>query len=191
MRDSEISGTASPSGGQDPRRPLAPRVLGAAAALLLLTLATDDTRLRRERENLRSRAAELAGRLQSAETELAMRGRRALVLESDDVSMLALRGRDSQPGARGFVCWSEKARHGILVAGRLALLPADRQYQLWVFHGGHAGDAGVFDVDASGHALFETKDFEGARLESFAVTVEPRGGVEVPTGPTVMTGSPD
>jgi hypothetical protein len=97
-------------GGQ-PRRPWTIRVLGTAAVLLLLTLVADEARLRRERENLRSRSAELAGRLQSAETELARRAPRARVLESDDVRMLLLTGRDPQPGARGLVCWSPKARH--------------------------------------------------------------------------------
>jgi hypothetical protein len=181
---------APSSGGGDGRRPRAPRVLGVAAALLLLALTVDDSRLRRERENLRSRAADLAARLQAAETELALRDRRARVLENDDVRMLLLAGRGPQPDARGFVCWSEKARHGILITGRLAPLPPGRQYQLWVFRDGRPVDGGVFDVDADGHALFETKDFAESP-GSFAVTVEPRGGVQAPAGPTVLAGASD
>jgi hypothetical protein len=180
----------SPSGGKGARQPRTPWILGVAAILLLMTLVVDDTRLRRERENLRSRAADLAGRLQAAETELAVRNRRARVLESDDVRMLLLAGRGPQPDARGLVCWSERARHGILITGRLAPLPAGRQYQLWIFRGGLAVDGGVFDVDAGGHALFESKDFAD-RPEGFGVTVEPRGGVETPAGPTVLAGAAD
>jgi anti-sigma-K factor RskA len=70
-------------------------------------------------------------------------------------------------------------------------LPPDRQYQLWVFANGKPVDAGVFDADASGRALFESKDLAAiSTAENFAVTVESRGGVPQPTGPIVLLGSP-
>ena len=124
--------------GQDPRlaRPLpraggravprrAWRVLAAAAALFAVLVGLDDARLRRQREELRSQTSQLASRLQSAETELAQRVLRARVLESDDVQMLLLGGKDPQPQARARVFWSERARRGVLVADNLAA-PAAR-----------------------------------------------------------------
>jgi hypothetical protein len=175
-----------------PRRAPAPpwRVFAAAAALLLVAVVLDDARLRRDREELRSRSADLAGRLQSAETALAERTLRARVLESDDVQMLLLGGQGPQPGARGRVFWSAKARRGVLVAASLAPLPPDRQYELWVFQKGKPVNAGVFDADASGRALFESTAFPEAEAQNFAVTVEPRGGVPAPTGPIVLVGAP-
>ncbi|MBC8647039.1 MAG: anti-sigma factor [Thermoanaerobaculia bacterium] len=136
-------------------------------------------------------AAELASRLRSAEADLARRDLRTRVLESDDVRMLFLGGKDPQPGARGKVFWSDTARRGVIVAGNLQPLPADRQYQLWVFENGKPVDAGVFDVDAAGRALFESKDMSGiSGAENFAVTVEPRGGLPQPSGPIVLLGNP-
>jgi anti-sigma-K factor RskA len=175
-----------------PRRsaPVFWRVLAAAAALLLLLVGLDDARLRRQREELRSRSAELAGRLQSAETALAERTLRARVLESDDVQMLMLGGKDPQPSARGRVFWSPGAQRGVLVATNLAPLPPDRQYELWVFQKGKPINAGVFDVDEQGRALFESSRFPEPEAQNFAVTVEPRGGVPAPTGPIVLVGSP-
>ena len=175
------------------RRPGPMRIapwLAAAAALLLAFAVLDDARLRREREDLRSRSAQLAGRLQSAETELAQRALRARVLESDDVRMLELGGKEPQPKAQGRVFWSDRARRGVLVAGNLEPLPSDRQYELWVFQNGKPINAGVFDVDAQGRALFESTDFPEAAVQNFAVTVEPRGGVPAPTGPIVLVGAP-
>jgi anti-sigma-K factor RskA len=166
------------------------RVFAAAAALLLIAVVLDDARLRRQSEDLRSQAAELAGRLQSSETALAERVLRARVLESDDVQMMMLGGKDPQPGARGRVFWSPQARRGILVAGNLTALPSDRQYELWVFLKGKPVSAGVFDVDPSGRALFESTDFPEPDAQNFAVTVEPRGGVPAPTGPVVLVGAP-
>lgn len=165
-------------------------VLAAAAAVLAVVVLFDDARLRRQREELRSQTSQLATRLQSAETELAQRVLRARVLESDDVRMLVLGGKDPQPRARARVFWSERARRGVLVADNLAPLPADRQYELWVFVKGKPVNAGVFDVDAQGRALFESTDFPEPGVENFAVTIEPRGGVPAPTGPIVLVGSP-
>jgi len=188
------SGTPAPTPVRPPmpsrrRLGIAPW-LAAAAALLLVIIGLDDARLRREREDLRSRSAQLAGRLQSAETELAQRALRARVLESDDVRMLELGGKGPQPKAQGRVFWSDRARRGVLVAGNLAPLPNDRQYELWVFQNGKPINAGVFDADAQGRALFESKDFPEAAVQNFAVTVEPRGGMPAPTGPVVLVGSP-
>ncbi|MEP6993298.1 MAG: anti-sigma factor [Acidobacteriota bacterium] len=171
--------------------PMRPRVwaaLAAAAALFVVVVGLDDARLRRQREDLRSQSAQLAGRLQSVETELAQRALRARVLESDDVRMLVLGGKAPQPNAQGRVFWSARARRGVLVAGNLAPLPPDRQYELWVFLKGKPVNAGVFDADAQGRALFESHDFSEPQAQNFAVTIEPRGGVPAPTGPMVLIG---
>jgi anti-sigma-K factor RskA len=165
------------------------RVLAAAAALAAVIVAVDDARLRRDREDLRSQSAQLAGRLQTAETELAQRALRARVLESDDVRMLILGGQGPQPNAKGRVFWSARARRGVLVAGNLAPLPSDRQYELWVFQKGKPVAAGVFDADSEGRVAFESTDFPEAEAQNFAVTVEPRGGVPAPTGPIVLVGA--
>lgn len=176
---------------REPAPPAAPwRVLAAAAALLLVAVVVDDARLRREREELRSASADLAGRLQNAETALAERTLRARVLESEDVRMMVLGGTGPQPGARARVFWSPRARRGVLVAASLAPLPPDRQYELWVFLKGKPVNAGVFDADAAGRALFESTAFPEPEAENFAVTVEPRGGVPAPTGPVVLVGAP-
>jgi anti-sigma-K factor RskA len=163
----------------------------AAAAILFVIVALDDARLRRQREELRAENSELAARVEADRSELARRDLRARVMESDDVRVLFLGGQGPQPGARAKVFWSENAKRGILVAGNLEPLPPDRQYQLWVFQDGKPVDAGVFDPDPSGRAIFESKDLAAIRTaENFAVTIEPRGGVPQPTGPIVLVGTP-
>lgn len=190
LRD-EILASIGPSRPSARRSsPVAAWAFAAAAALLFAIVLYDDARLRREREELRSQNSALAGRLESSRTELSRRDLRARVLESDDVRMLFLGGQGPQPKARGRVFWSEGAKRGVLVAGNLAPLPPDRQYQLWVFVEGKPVDAGVFDADAEGRALFESKDLAAIRsAENFAVTVEPRGGLSQPSGPIVLLGA--
>ncbi len=189
-----ILASVDPSRSVFPARvgaPVAPWLLAAAAALLLLVVLLDDARVRREREEVQGRVAALESRVETAEKDAARRDLRARVLESEDVRILFLGGKDPQPQARARVFWSEKAKRGVLVAANLASLPPDRQYQLWVFDKGKPVDAGVFDVDPAGRALFESKDLPAiAAAENFAVTVEPRGGVPQPTGPIVLIGAP-
>jgi hypothetical protein len=165
--------------------------LAAAAALLFAFAAWDDARLRRQREDLRSQTAQLSAELATARQDVARRELRVKVLESDDVKVLFLGGKDPQPSARAKVFWSEKAKTGMLLAGNLAPLPPDKQYELWVFAEGKPVAAGVFDVDASGRALFESTSLPGvSAAQNFAVTIEPRGGVPQPTGPIVLVGTP-
>jgi anti-sigma-K factor RskA len=172
------------------RAPVAPWLFAVAAGILLVIFLWDDARLRRQREDLRSQTADLFSRLSTAEKNLARRDLAARVLESEDVRVLSLGGKDPQPSARARVFWSDRAKRGVIVAGNLSPLPADRQYELWVFSGGKPVAAGVFDADPSGRALFESSDLSAiASAENFAVTVEPRGGVAQPTGPIVLVGS--
>ena len=174
-----------------PRPSAAPWLFAVAASVLLALFVWDDARLRRQREDLRSETADLSSRLSTAEKDLARRDLAARVLESDDIRVLSLGGKDPQPSARARVFWSERAKRGVVVAGNLAPLPPDKQYELWVFSDGKPVPAGVFDVDPSGRALFESPDLSTIRTaQNFAVTVEPRGGVPQPTGPIVLVGSP-
>ena len=178
---------------RSPARPSAPAgwAFAAAAAALFVIVALDDARLRRGREELRAANSDLAQRIEASRSDLARRDLRARVMESDDVRMLFLGGHGPQPGARAKVFWSPAAKRGVLVAANLEPLPADRQYQLWVFVDGKPVDAGVFDVNPSGKTLFESKDLSAVRTaENFAVTVEPRGGLPQPSGPIVLLGSP-
>jgi len=207
-------GRRSVDAGAAPRRSVAPWIFAAAAGLLFFLLVTDDARLRREREDLRSQTAalraeagggeelrkesaalkqektNLAEKLTAAQRSLARRDLQARVLESDDVQMLFLQGKAPQQRARGRVFWSTRAGRGVVVAGNLSVLPAGKQYELWAFSGGKPVPAGVFDADSAGRVLFESKDLSRIGTpEKFAVTVEPRGGVDAPTGPIVLLGS--
>lgn len=190
-RPREAPLTPTLSRGEAERRPRAAWWLAAAAAVLVALLLWDDARIRRQREDLRSRTAQLSGELSRAQAEAARRDLRVRVLESDDVRILFLGGKYPQPSARAKIFWSEKAKTGVILAGNLAPLPADKQYELWVFSEGKPVPAGVFDADPSGRALFESVNLSGVvTAQNFAVTIEPRGGVSQPTGPIVLVGTP-
>jgi hypothetical protein len=188
-----------PSRAPAPRRKgsAAPWLAAAAAVVLIVVAGAAAWNWRRQRDQFAMRSAELSRQLAAAQEMLSTsqveRARQELyrrVLESDDVKVLFLGGKDPQPEARARVFWSERAGRGVVVAGHLAILPPDKQYELWVFEKGKPVAAGVFDADASGRVLFESAELSAISMaQNFAVTIEPKGGVPAPTGPIVLIGS--
>lgn len=174
-------------------RPRMPRVsawLAVAASLALIVAATDDAVRRRALGAATREGARLAAENAGARRALAEREMRARFVEDPDVRAILLGGLGPQPGARGKVIYSPKARRAILVTADLAPIPADRQYELWFLAGGKPVPAGVFDRREGAATVFESSPVPEAiaSVEKFAVTIEPRGGVPQPTGPMVLAG---
>jgi anti-sigma-K factor RskA len=67
--------------------------------------------------------------------------------------------------------------------------PQGKTYQLWAIADGEPKSAGVFSVDEKGnyvHVIKSLKDI--GNVSAFAVSVEPAGGVTLPTGKIVLMG---
>jgi anti-sigma-K factor RskA len=158
-------------------------LLAAAACVLLALSLAIIAGQRRQRDKL-------ALELEQAQTALARQELRVRFLDDPDIQMMLLSGIGPQPGARGKVIYSPRARRAIILATNLAPLASDRQYELWFIAGGKPVAAGVFEPRAGAPTVFESEMLpSGAGLvEKFAVTVEPRGGVPQPTGPMVLVG---
>jgi anti-sigma-K factor RskA len=87
------------------------------------------------------------------------------------------------PKAVAVSLWDETKQHGVFVAQNLKILPADRDYQLWVLDNGTTPvSAGVFAVNADGSVRVNFKTRQLIQVAGkFAVTDEPKGGLPVPT----------
>jgi len=72
----------------------------------------------------------------------------------------------------------------------LESLPSGRTYELWLIPAeGNPVDAGVFNTDAHGNGQVILPSLpQGLTAKTFAVTIEPEGGVPAPTGPMVLVG---
>jgi hypothetical protein len=152
--------------------------LVAAGLATVLVWGMHDTRQALESERAR------AGRL---EEQLAQERAITSLVGHTDTHVAALRGLDAAARADGWIVWSPSRRAGFMVVHNLPMLPAGRQYQLWVVGGSAWAPAGAFQVDAIGHAVL-TVPVEREHPERFAVTVEPDGPQSSPTGPTIMQG---
>lgn len=152
-----------------------------AAALGVAYLGWTLTTLDRE---LAARAAEVA-RLRD---EVSRQQGLLKIFASAETQIVALEGLQPSPAARGRLWWHREAG-GFLVTGGLPVPPAGKTYQLWAIAGGTPRSAGVFDVDAKGAAPLRVKPLPaGERVEIFAVTLEPAGGLPKPTGAMYLAG---
>jgi anti-sigma-K factor RskA len=85
--------------------------------------------------------------------------------------------------------WHETAG-GLLIAQGLPPAPEGKAYELWAIAGKNAPvPAGVFTVDATGAGSLRVPPIrmEGT-VDTFAVTLEPAGGVAAPTGAMCLAG---
>ena len=155
--------------------------LAAGIAAIAVGLAVS-SRYERRLEVLGQQAAELRTQVEREQSLLAM-------LRDPATQMVALSGQSPSPEARARMLWHEKAG-GLLVAAGLPPAPAGKAYQLWAIAGTQPPvSAGVFTVDAQGAASLRVPPLPGvARVDTFAVTLEPAGGLPAPSGPMVLVG---
>jgi anti-sigma-K factor RskA len=186
--------TATPRAGNGARvMPLTPRprrsvwtvVLAGAMAAGIAAIAVGlavSSRYERRLEALGQEAQTLKAELERQASVLA-------ILRDPATQMVALSGLAPSPGARARLLWHETAG-GILVAAGLPPAPPGKAYQLWAIAGQAAPvPAGVFSVDAGGTGSLRVQPLPGVtRVDVFAVTLEPEGGVPAPTGAMYLAG---
>ncbi|MFA4869533.1 MAG: anti-sigma factor [Pedobacter sp.] len=96
--------------------------------------------------------------------------------------IVQLAGTKMDPNAKMVVYWDTSKQNVIVDQSKmqLPLNDADHQYQLWALVNGKPVDLGVFDVKAdSSQILINMKAIADA--QTFAVTLEKRGGSPTPT----------
>jgi anti-sigma-K factor RskA len=95
--------------------------------------------------------------------------------------------------ARGRYVWSEEEGLGVLFLINLSQLSEDQEYQLWLLNpleGGVPVSGGTFrpQPDGSARLLVRGGEVAGTGLTGMAITIEPVGGSETPTGEIVLQG---
>jgi anti-sigma-K factor RskA len=185
--------------------------LQTLAASLRTTAAEQEETLQAERRE-RQRATEMVAALQ---TELAKRAERLeaeqrelqrvervvatlqserdetlRLLSAPQVRLVRLAGQAGSPRANAHLLWNPAARAGVLLTSGLPQLPGNRIYELWAIAGKEPVPAGLFEVDEAGRAFLRLPALpRGRRVDTFAVTDEPAGGVPKPTGQMHLLGS--
>ncbi|HEX9408868.1 MAG TPA: anti-sigma factor [Methylomirabilota bacterium] len=135
------------------------------------------------------RIGQLAQEQTELKRELARQESLVTILRDPATQIVALSGLAPAPEAKARVLWHATAG-GLLVAQGLPPAPAGKAYELWAIAGtGAPMPAGVFAVDAKGVGSLRVAPLKsGGPPDTFAVTLEPAGGVAAPTGSMYLVG---
>ena len=156
----------------------------ACVALLIATLV-----LWRENDRLTKQLAELGVAIDNTQKQLEYARNVAHLVEAKDTVTVSLAPMPGMPKGAAHVMYNPKM--GMLMYdGWIDPPPQDKSYQLWVVPmDGKPISAGVFNPATSDTAHWMTRVPEGVAVKTFAVTLEPAGGMPEPTGPMVLTGT--
>ena len=135
------------------------------------------------------RISQLAQEQAQLKEELTRQEALVTILQDPATRVVALSGLPPAPEAKARILWHATAG-GILVTQGLPPAPAGKAYELWAIAGtGAPVPAGVFAVDAKGVGSLRVAPLRsGAPPDTFAVTLEPAGGVPAPTGSMYLVG---
>ena len=146
---------------------------------------------------LRTRIDDLQRGLETAsititnlKTQLSLTSSLTLAAFSPDTRVVHLAGLAAAPKANATVALSPSNKTAFMEVSGLPPAPADKVYEAW-WIGRHAGPirAGLFEAPAEGSAKVELiMPPEGEEVVASAVTLEPAGGTEKPTGAMYLKG---
>jgi len=136
-----------------------------------------------------SELARLKAEMREAQAQLNRNHAMAELLTSPDAHMAKLTGTKVAPGAQAMLAY-DKNGHAMLMAKGLPSAPEGMAYQLWYIKDNKKMPGKVFSLDAAGNGMLEDQIPAVARDAAvFAITLEPKGGVQVPTGSIYLLSS--
>ena len=165
-------------------------LLRLAAAIAFLALIIGVFVLWRRDFMLRNEVAQLS-RKSNLERQQLQQEREALASEQDAVALLTgadtkksqLSGTELAKNARATLAFDRQTGRAVLVTEGLPPTPENKAYELWFIVNGQPLPGKVFSVDSSGRAIISHQVPAAARERSvFAITLEPKEGVQIPSG---------
>ena len=159
-------------------------VAAAAAMVIAAVLWRTDARLSTRMASLQKEFNEQQIVLQRAQ-EVA-----ATLTATDALRVTIVSPRaTAQPQGRAIYVPSRSSL--IFLANNMPALPAQRAYELWIIpNSGSPIAAGVFKPDAHGNAtVVNSRLPQGVEAKTFAITVEPDTGSQLPTSTPIMLGT--
>ena len=167
-----------------------PWLAAAASLVVAVALGGYAVAMRGRVSSLETRLREAVQRAALTERQIADLRRtsaeaqsQVAVLAAPDLRRIDLAGQTAAPQSAGRAFWS-RSRGLVFTASNLPALPAGKTYQLWVLTKQPAPiSAGLFRPDPGGNVrtMFETP-VDLPQPIGMAVTIEPDGGVPLPTG---------
>jgi len=157
--------------------------LAVAASLVVAITLADRAGLQREVAQSRAAASNAAAALAVSERQLAM-------VTGPQVAVVSL-AANGAPKATALMFWDRGTNSWSMYAHNLPPASSGHTYELWLItSAGRKIPAGTFAPTSAGTAHVQmTYALAPTDLQAVAVTEEPAGGVDAPTGPIVIVGT--
>lgn len=167
--------------------PAIPSWFAIAAGLVFLVLLGSLFVLWRQNKAASEELARLSAQVREAKQQMAQQREAIEIVTAPGARMSELAGTKQMPGAHGMVAFDKNGR-AILMAKGLPPPPAGKAYQLWFIADGKPMPGRVFMTDESGTgSLSDHMPAEAMSGAVFAITLEPSGGVQAPTGAVYLS----
>lgn len=166
-----------------------PVALAAGIAAVIGGLAVYGP-MQSERRALRAELARQDGRIQSLQEEIRNATSTLQLLRNPAIQVVSLGGAEPQKEAAARIWWDRKKAEWTLYAANMKPAGEGKTYELWFITADQKKiRAGIFDVDSEGNGSLTTHVPEGiGEIAQAAVTDEPAGGVDQPTGSIQLVG---
>jgi anti-sigma-K factor RskA len=159
--------------------------VAAAGAIVIAAI------LWRTDASLRSRMATLQKEFNEQQTQLQRAQEVTATLTATDALRVTIVGPRAAAQAQGRAIYVPSRSSLIFLANNMPALPARQAYELWLIpKSGSPIPAGVFKPDAEGNAtVVNSRLPKGVETKTFAITVEPEDGSQLPTSTPIMLGT--
>jgi anti-sigma-K factor RskA len=163
---------------------LAPSLVAAALALMVVLLGRQNSGLREQIAGMQSDAAAQRVELRRAREIVS-------TLTASDAMRVTLVAAKTPPQPQGKAIYVRDRSDLIFIANNMPVAPPKKAYELWLIPtSGAPIPAGVFKPDAHGSATVVNPPLPaGIEAKAFAITIEPEAGSTTPTMPIVMLGA--
>jgi len=142
-----------------------------------------------ENQNLENRLLEKETQLAALNEELGAQTEALAFLDNPNVVIINMVKTEPSLKAVGRVLWNTEDDEALFYGINLPQIPEGKTYQLWAIAGDTPKSAGVFQVDGNGNNLHIIKSLSNfGDISTFAVSLEPAGGVPLPTGEIYLAG---
>jgi anti-sigma-K factor RskA len=172
-------------------RPASASFQSIAAAVVLVGLITGLVVLWRQNRAAKAEVVQLSAQVADTRNQLDQEHKALEFFTQTGMHMTELAGTSDAPTAHAMLAVDRKTGHAMLMAHGLPQAPAGKAYQLWFIAGSHPMPGKVFQADAAGNVMMDDQlPTEALNAGTFAVTLEPQGGVAAPTGKMYLITSP-
>lgn len=158
----------------------------AAATVIVIALI-----LWRTDANLNKRMASLQKEFSAQQSDLQQAQEVVATLTATDALRVTIIPPRAAAQPQGRAIYASSQARLIFLANNMPALPARRAYELWVIpRSGSPIPVGVFKPDAHGNVTVVNSHLpQGLGTKTFAITVEPETGSQIPTSTPIMLGT--